>query len=98
MLRSPIRRVDLRASWQRAKAQFAAIVAERDSLKHELACTEQRLAHAERERDQYLATIRDMLATRTAARHARAELADLYRERALARAQAVERDPSRPLH
>ena len=42
--------------------------------------------------------LRELQATVRARQHAEAELAALYRERAIARARAAERDPALPLN
>lgn len=78
-----LRKVNIAVSWQRAKQQFAALTAERDELR--------------RERDEYRARLHDLqvcVQERWAAEH---RLADLYRERAIVRARAAERDPALPL-
>ena len=92
------RRDDIAASWQHAKTQFAAVVAERDQLKHELAQTQQELASARQSVHDLRGVIDEMLATRRACEMAEAELVRLYRERDIARARAAERDPAQPLH
>lgn len=50
------------------------------------------------ERDDFLAALNQMLAARAAVVQAQAELASLYREREIAQARAVERDPIIALH
>jgi hypothetical protein len=90
MLRSA-RRLDVAACWQRAREQFAAVVAERDSLKVELDWTKQALA-------QTLEALRELRAAVLARQKAEAELAALYRERAIARARTAQRDPAAPLN
>ena len=91
MLRNPIRRLDLRLSWARARAEMAACAAERDQLRREL-------ADMKRERDEAIDRLRELIAARQAVAHAQAELASLYRERAIARAHTAERDPTTPLN
>ena len=83
MLRS-VRRVDIVRSWQLARAQYAAAVAE--------------LAEAKRERDEFRAALVELRAAVTARWKAEARLAELYRERAIARARAAERDPNAMLN
>jgi len=83
MLRS-VRRVDLVRSWQLARAQYAAAVAE--------------LAEVKRERDEFRAALVELRAAVTARWEAEARLAELYRERAIARARAAERDPNAMLN
>jgi chromosome segregation ATPase len=85
-----LRKIDIARSWQHARAQFAALVAEHDALKRELAETK-------RERDEFRAAMRELQAAILARQQAEAELAGLYRERAIARARAAERDPAQPL-
>ena len=83
------RRPDLRL-WQSAKEQFAALVAERDQLRLDL-------AKVRRQRDDAidaLQELRNAVRARYAAEH---ELAELYREREIAKARAVERDLGAPL-
>src|SRR5262245_31363177 len=83
MLRNP-RRTNVAASWQFARAQYAAVVAE--------------LAEVKRERDEFRAALIQLQAAVTARWEAEARLAELYRERAIARARAVERDPNAMLN
>src|SRR5262245_63341621 len=45
-----------------------------------------------------LATLRELRAAVLARQHAEAELASLYRDRAIARARTAERDPALPLN
>ena len=91
MWRRPHVRVDIAASWRRAREQFAALIAERDSLREDL-------ARVRLQRDEAL-TLLDELRAAVRARHAaEVELAGLYRERELQRARAAARDPAQPLH
>ena len=83
MLRSA-RRINVAASWQFARTQYAAVVAE--------------LAEVRRERDEFRAALAELRAAVTARWEAEARLAELYRKRAIARARAVERDPSAMLN
>ena len=69
----------------------AALTAERDSLKRELAETK-------RERNEFHDRLRELQAAVQARWQAEARLADLYREREIARARAVERDPNAALN
>ena len=89
--RRPLRRVDRDASWQWARETYAALTAERDQLKREL-------AEVRRERDEILAAMRELQAAVHARWQAEAELAALYREREIARARAVERDQNAMLN
>jgi hypothetical protein len=84
------RRIDYRRSWQIAREQFAAIVAERDQLRHDL-------DNVRRQRDDAIAALIDLRAARGRVETATVELRELYRAREIQRAQAVERDPTRPL-
>ena len=86
-----VRRVDIARSWALARQQFAAVVSERDALKRELAWTQQSV----RELRDALSELRAAVLAR---RHAEAELATLYRERAIARARAAQRDPNAALN
>jgi len=74
-----------------ARQPFAAVVAERDHLRWELEMTKRSLNE-----------VRDALAELRAAvlarQNAEQELRALYRERAIARARAAERDPTVPLN
>jgi len=91
MWRRPHVRVDIAASWRRAREQFAALMAERDNLREDL-------ARVRDQRDEALSLL-DKLRAAIRARHAaEAELAGLYRERDIARARSAQRDPERPLH
>jgi len=90
MLRN-VRRLDVARSWQHVRQQFAVVVAERDALKREL-------AEIRHERDDMRAALRELCAASLARIKAEAELAALYRERAIARAQAAERDPNAALN
>ena len=78
------RRVDVARSWALARQQFAAVLAD--------------LAEVKRERDEVRAALAELRAAVTARWEAEARLAELYRERAIARARAVERDPSAMLN
>ena len=78
------RRLDVARSWQFARAQYAAVVAE--------------LAEVKRERDEFRAALAELRAAVTARWEAEARLVELYRERAIARARAVERDLSAMLN
>jgi len=90
MLRNA-RRINVAASWQRARAEFAALVAEREALKRELAWTQRSVCELRDALDELRAAV-------LARHHAEAELAALYRERAITRAQAAQRDPNAALN
>jgi uncharacterized protein (DUF3084 family) len=81
------------ASWAFAREQFAALVTERNSLKRELAETEQRLIDVERERDEALAHLRELQAITLERSRAYHELRSLQRERDLVRARNAQRGP-----
>jgi hypothetical protein len=82
------RQVNLRLSWGLARTQFAALTAERDALKAEL---------AEVERDEFRACLRELQCAVQERWAAEQRVAELHRERAIARARAAERDPALPL-
>ena len=82
MLRNHL--VNYRASWQRAREQYAALTSERVALLQE--------------RNELRAVLRELQAAVQARWAAEERLADLYRERAIVRARAAERDPAQPLH
>jgi hypothetical protein len=84
------RRLSVARSWQRAREAFASLVAERDALLEETNWLLDQLREITME-------LRELKAVVLARQHAEAELAALYRERAIQRAQAVERDPAAPL-
>jgi uncharacterized coiled-coil DUF342 family protein len=90
MWRRPLLRVDIARTWQHAREQFAAVVAERDQLRRELAETKA-------DRDELRARLVELLDAYRARRAAEDEVRALYREREIARARAVERDPAAPL-
>jgi hypothetical protein len=83
MMPRSVRRVDIVRSWQFAQMQYA-LVAE--------------LAEVKRERDEFRAALAELRAAVTARWEAEARLVALYRERAIARARAVERDPKAMLN
>ena len=83
MLRNNSRRLDVARSWQRAREAYASVVAERDALKRELAWTRQSL-------DEIRAASAELRAAVLARQKAEAELASLYRERAIS-ARATDR-------
>jgi uncharacterized coiled-coil DUF342 family protein len=91
MLRDRVRRLDIAASWQRARAQFASMVAERDRLKSEV-------IEIRRERDEFRRCLRELQTAVQERWAAEQRLAALHRERALYRAERAERDLSKPLH
>ena len=91
MWRRPHVRVDIAASWRRAREQFAALIAERDSLREDL--------HIVREqRDQALDLVRQLQVCIQERWRAEQRCASLYRERDIARGQAAQRDPTQPLN
>jgi len=79
-----MRRVDVAATWRYAREQFAAVEAERDALKRELAETKQ--------------TLRELQAAVLERTTAYYEMRHLQRERDICRAKNAERDLARPLH
>jgi len=78
-------------SWQFAKAQYAALVAERDALREEL-------AKVRRDRDALREALQELRAAVQSRWAAEERCRELYRERAIQRARAAERDASTPLH
>ena len=86
-----LRKVDVAASWARAKAEFAALRAERDELRREL-------AEIVRERDAVLARERELIACYYERQKAAVAFASLDRERRIERARRAERDPALSLH
>jgi hypothetical protein len=88
--RRPIRRVDRDETWALAREQHAAVVNEHNALQQELTVVK-------RERDDVIASLRELQAAVQARWQAEARLAYLYRERELARARAAGRDPAMPL-
>jgi uncharacterized coiled-coil DUF342 family protein len=86
-----LRKLDIARAWQRAREQFATVVAERDALREEL-------RQVKAERDEFRRCLAELRAAVTARWEAEARLADLYREREIARARAAERDFGQPLN
>jgi hypothetical protein len=87
----PIRRVDVARSWARARADYAALTAERDTLKAE--CAELR-----REHERLLDLLRLARAlVRSAKTNVGAEIERVTRERDIAQAERTQRDPGQPL-
>ena len=78
-------------AWGRARLAYAALVAENDALREDLRRVRQ-------QRDDAVATLRQLQAAVLERHHADLHLRTLQRERDLVRAQAVERDPAQPLH
>ena len=103
-----VRRVNVAASWKRAREQFAAVKAERDQLRQDLAESERqrkvlklKLDWANstlRERDQLREAVLEMRAAIDARQAAEERLAELHREREIVRARAAERPPGQLLH
>jgi uncharacterized coiled-coil DUF342 family protein len=88
------RRVLIAPGWVHARQQFAALVAERDELRHERDMLKRNLAWVEQNNTELRGTITEMLAARQAVKRAHAELTELYRQRDLERARAAVRDPT----
>ena len=84
------RHVDIRA-WHSARQEHAALVAERDALKAENETLKRQWTWLMHELDDVRASLRE------ARMKAEFEVAELYRQREIARAQAVERDLTTPL-
>jgi hypothetical protein len=88
--------VDLRL-WHSAQEERAALVSERDALKIENAELKRQNDWILRELEDITEQFRQLKAAVLARQRAAVELAELYRQREIARAQAVERDPTLPL-
>jgi len=73
-----------------AKRAYASVLEERDELLKQLCWHQDQLR-------ELTETLRELKAVVLARQHAVAELAALYRERAIQCAQAAERDPAAPL-
>jgi len=86
-----LRKLDLARSWQIARQQFAAVVAERDALRCDL-------AEVRHQRDEFLSCLRELQAAVQARWQAEERVRELYRERDIARALAAQRDPTMPLN
>jgi hypothetical protein len=84
MLRLAMRRVDVAATWRHACEQFAALTAERDALRQELA-----------EIKQQFRELQAAVLERTKAFH---ELRTLQRDREIVRALKAQRDSDQRLH
>ena len=80
----------LRGVWELAKRAYASVVEERDELLKQLYWHQDQLR-------ELTETLRELKAVVLARQHAETELAALYRERAIQRAKAAERDPAAPL-
>jgi hypothetical protein len=85
-----LHKINVRRSWELAKRVHADVVAERDALLEQLYWTQDQLRELTTE-------LRELKVLVLARQHAEAELAALYRERAIQRAKAAERDPAAPL-
>ena len=91
MYNSSGRRVVM-AGWAHARQIHAATVAERDLLR-------QQFDALRREHEELLQLLRETTAlVREARQESEQRVAELHRERDLARARAAERDPALPLH
>jgi hypothetical protein len=91
MWRRPHVRVDIAASWRRAREEFAALATERDQLRLDLARV--RLA-----RDQAIDLVRELQAAIMERNRADLDLHHLRRERDIHRASLAVRDPAQPLN
>jgi len=81
-----------------ARAAIDVFNAERVSAEREIDDLRGELARVTQDRDRLLAALRELLSVVRARQKADAEVARLYRERDIARAWAVERDPSAALN
>jgi hypothetical protein len=91
MWHRPRRSADAVASWQHAKTQYAALAVENSALRTDL-------RNARAARDQAIDLVRELQAAIMERNKADGDLHHLRRERDIVRAQAVEHDPTRPLH
>jgi chromosome segregation ATPase len=97
MLR-PARRIDPARSWQLAREQYAAVVSERDLLRRQLEITNWHLELTRQSLDEVRSALQELRAAVLARQKAEDALRELYRERAIARARASERDPNAMLN
>jgi len=81
-----------------ARAAIDVFNAERASAEREIDDLRDELARVTQDRDRLLAALRELQSAVRARQKADAEVARLYRERDIARAWAVERDPSAALN
>ena len=81
-----------------ARAAIDVFNAERASAEREIDDLRDELARLTQDRDRLLAALRELQSAVRARQKADAEVARLYRERDIARAWAVERDPSAALN
>src|SRR5215469_14248364 len=93
-----IRRIDIAKSWRRAKAQFASVVAERDTLRQELEMFEQENEMLRQQLAESQALNRELRASVWARHEAWEELSRLHRERMIDLARKAECTPDTPLH
>ena len=85
-------------AWTQAKAQFAALAAERDELQAENDQLRRDLANVRRQRDDAIEALLELRAVVRARQAAEQELVSFYRERDIERARAAERDPNAALN
>jgi hypothetical protein len=91
MYARPLRHVSASRSWARARSDYALRTAERDAARA-------RCEDLEREHERLLDLLRLARALiRTAKGNVASEITALERERDIAQAQAVQRDPDQPL-
>ena len=81
-----------------ARAAIDVFNAERASAEREIGDLRDELARVTQDRDRLLAALRELQSAVRARQKADAAVARLYRERDIARAWAVERDPSAALN
>jgi hypothetical protein len=89
------RRVDIRASWRRAREQFADLRGQLHEMHFRHLCE---LADLRKELDETRAAFNELRAAVLCRQTAERELAGLYRARDIERARAAERDPALPLN
>ena len=84
--------------WALARAQYDALVDERDDLRFQLETTRQALQDSNNALREVTQALRELKATIIARQEAERRVAELQREREIARASAVERDPNAALN
>jgi len=80
--------------WTLARAQFDALIDERDCLRDQLEATRQSLQDSNAALREVTEALHELKAAVIARWDAERRVAELHREREIARAQAAERDPN----
>jgi len=86
-----LRKIDISRTWQLARLTFAALKAKRDMFAEELERTQQCLSNMQRSNTELRAALTELTDAVRRRWQAEAELADLYRQREIERAQKAER-------